>query len=87
MNPRRREKEKSNTDVNNVGKTNQGNSHVTFVDTAKITQSFAFIHTIFIIKDIGVVKHQEEVTIEFTEEVGNFDCRLDLIINENKQKK
>ena len=37
-------------------------------------------------QDIGVAKHQEEVTIEVAEEVWNFDCRLDLIINENKQQ-
>ena len=41
-------------DVNNVGRTNQGKSHVTFVDTAKITQLFGFIHaSVFIIKTLG----------------------------------
>ena len=37
-------------------------------------------------QDIGVARHQEEVTIEVAEEVWNFDCRLDLIINENKEQ-
>ena len=41
-------------DVNNVGKTNQEKSHVTFVDTAKIAQPFAFIHaSVFIVKTLG----------------------------------
>ena len=35
-------------------KTIQGKSHVTFADTAKITQPFAFIHaSVFIIKTLG----------------------------------
>ena len=35
-------------------KTNQGKGHVTFVDTAKITQPFAFIQaSVFIIKALG----------------------------------
>ena len=37
-------------------------------------------------QDIGIAKYQEEVTIEVVEEVSNFDCRLDLIRNENKQQ-
>ena len=41
-------------DVNKVEKTNQGKHQVTFVDTAKITQPFAFIHaSVFIIKTLG----------------------------------
>ena len=48
----------------------QGKSNVTFVDTAKTAQSFAFIHaSVFIIKAFGVPKHQEQVTIEVVEEV------------------
>ena len=35
-------------------KTIQGESHVTFADTTKITQLFAFIHaSVFIIKILG----------------------------------
>ena len=46
------------------------------------------IHPCFCLyhQDIGLAKHPEEVTIEVAEEVWNFDCRLDLIKNENKQE-
>ena len=37
-------------------------------------------------QDVRVAEHQEEVAIEVAEEVWNFDCRIDLIINKYKQQ-
>ena len=85
--PKERKIKIQHDDVNNVGK-NKSRKESRYVCRYCKDHPALCIHPCLRIyhQDIGVAKHQEEITIEVAEELWNFDCRLHFITNKNKQQ-